>query len=229
MNNNLKNYVDKFNSDDHEYTKTSIENSESYNWLLENIPLIDIPDKDIEEIYYFRYWVFRKHIKDTEDGKVITEFLVPVSWANKHNTIVAAIDFHISEGRWLKSSSEILENHIELFLSEKSDPYRYSTPIIDTVYRYCQHIGDFSFGIKNFDLMLNYYNKVEKNRLMSCGLFCGKDDDDAMEFTISGSSIELNLQKGYRTTLNSYMAANALAISKFAEMANRGDIKELFF
>ena len=59
MNNNLKNYVDKFNSDDHEYTKTSIENSESYNWLFENIPLIDIPDKDIEETYYFRYWTFR--------------------------------------------------------------------------------------------------------------------------------------------------------------------------
>ena len=229
MKQNLKKYVDKFNADDKEYTKTLIGNDVCYDWLLENIPLIDIPDKDIEETYYFRYWTFRKHIRDTIDGTVITEFLVPVSWGSTHDTIVAAIDFQVSDGKWLKIAPEVIENHIELFLNEKSDPYRYSTPIVNTIFNYCLYKGDFGFGIKNLDLMVNYYNKVEDARLMPCGLFCGKDDDDAMEFTVSGSSIGLNLQKGYRTTLNSYMAANALAISKFAEMANRDDIKELFF
>lgn len=225
----LKLYIDKFNSDDREYTNTFISNADCFDWLFKNIPLIDIPDKEIEEIYYFRYWVLRKHIKNTEDGKVVTEFLVPVPWASKHNTIVAAIDFHISEAKWLKSASEILESHIELFLSEKADTYRYSTPIIDSVYRYCQHTGNFDFGIKNLDAMINYYCKMEQKHKMSCGLMCAKDDNDATEYTISGSSSELVLERGFRVTFNCYMAANALAISKFADMANRDDIKNEYF
>lgn len=61
----LKLYTDKFNSDDREYTNTFISNADCFDWLFKNIPLIDIPDKEIEEIYYFRYWVLRKHIKNT--------------------------------------------------------------------------------------------------------------------------------------------------------------------
>ena len=40
-----------------------------------NVPLFDCPDKDIEEIYYFRWWTYRKHIKQTPDGFIVTEFL----------------------------------------------------------------------------------------------------------------------------------------------------------
>ena len=67
----------------------------------DNIPLLDCPDKDIEETYYFRWWTFRKHIKQTPDGFVITEFLPTVGWAGKHNTISCAAGHHLHEGRWL--------------------------------------------------------------------------------------------------------------------------------
>ena len=58
----LKKYIEKFNNNDEEIYKQDIDNLNAEIWLSENIPLIDIPDKSIEEIYYFRWWVFRKHI-----------------------------------------------------------------------------------------------------------------------------------------------------------------------
>ena len=59
-------------------------------FLSTNIPLFECPDKDFEQIYYFRWWTYRKHIKQTPDGFVITEFLPHVGWAGKHNTINCA-------------------------------------------------------------------------------------------------------------------------------------------
>ena len=70
----LRSYVDAFNENDTEYYRQDIENSGAAAWMLENIPLVELPDKTIEQIYSFRWWVFRKHIKNTEDGYVITEF-----------------------------------------------------------------------------------------------------------------------------------------------------------
>ena len=32
-------------------------------WLLGNIPLFECPDKDIEEIYYYRWWSYRKNLQ----------------------------------------------------------------------------------------------------------------------------------------------------------------------
>ena len=64
------------------------------------IPLFESSDKTIEEIYYFRWHTFCKHIKETENGYVITEFFPLVSWAGKYNTISCPAGYHIYEGRW---------------------------------------------------------------------------------------------------------------------------------
>jgi hypothetical protein len=52
-------------------------------WLENNIPLFECPDKELEEVYYFRWWIFRKHIKETNEGFIITEFHSDVPWAGK--------------------------------------------------------------------------------------------------------------------------------------------------
>ena len=79
----LKNYVDRFNKNDNELYKQFISNDESFEFLNKNIPMIDLPNKEIEETYYFRWWTYRKHIKNTDDGFVITEFLPKVFWSGK--------------------------------------------------------------------------------------------------------------------------------------------------
>src|SRR5215475_5726361 len=42
-------------------------------WFERNVPLLDVPDKEIEETYYFRWYAFQKHIKRTSHGYVIDE------------------------------------------------------------------------------------------------------------------------------------------------------------
>jgi len=71
-------------------------------WLQQNISFFECPDREVEEIYYFRWWSFRKHIVQTTNGFVITEFLTPVRHAGIFNTISCAAGFHLAEGRWLR-------------------------------------------------------------------------------------------------------------------------------
>src|ERR1700761_3893678 len=33
-----------------------------WDWFVANIPWLDIPDKEMERIYYFRWYAFQKHI-----------------------------------------------------------------------------------------------------------------------------------------------------------------------
>src|SRR5680860_1643245 len=79
-------YFSQFNENDNELYKQYIPNAEVIPFLEKNIPLLDIPDSTIQKTYYFRWWTFRKHIKKTPTGFVITEFLPDVPWAGKYNT-----------------------------------------------------------------------------------------------------------------------------------------------
>ena len=56
----------------------SVDHGVRHDWMAKNVPRFDCPDKEIEEIYHFRWWTFRKHVKETPDGFVITEFLPKV-------------------------------------------------------------------------------------------------------------------------------------------------------
>ena len=229
MENILRKCIDKFNNEDHEYYKQDIENEDAYNWMKENIPLIEIPDKTIEEIYYFRWWVFRKHIKNTPDGFVVTEFLPEVPWGGTYNTIIAAAGHHIAEAKWLKCRKRIVEDYLKLWLLEKSKTYLYSSWIIYALYEYCIQSDDFSFAIDNLELLVNYYKKTEEEHMTQCGLMWSFDNNDAMEYSISGTTSDFEVKKGLRPTLNSYMAANAYAISKIAEKSGDYKLSEEYY
>src|ERR1044072_1837183 len=72
---NYKHYIDRFNEEDNELYREYYPNEAAWSFLQSNIPLMDCPDKNIELTYYFRWWTYRKHIKLTPDGFIITEFL----------------------------------------------------------------------------------------------------------------------------------------------------------
>jgi hypothetical protein len=97
----FKRYVDTFNENDEELHAQHIPNEKAWGFLKENIPLFHCPDEDFERTYYFRWWTYRKHIKHTADGFVVTEFLPEVGWSGKHNTINCPAGHHFYEGRWL--------------------------------------------------------------------------------------------------------------------------------
>lgn len=220
----LKNYVQKFNSMDEECYFNDIKNADAFSWMKENIPLIDCPDKELEEMYYFRWWVYRKHIKSTPEGYIITEFLPKVPWAKEHNSINAAVGHHLAEGRWIKNSKNYLEDYIRFWLNRREKGYIYSMWLVSAVWDYCELHNEYSIGTDNLDAFCQYFSYWEKEHLEPCGLFWSIDNNDAMEYSISGYSGSLRGEKGFRPTLNSYMAADAFAIAKFATIAGENEI-----
>ena len=59
----FKHYVDYFNTMEDENIKQAIPNAQSWDWMQKNIPLFECPQQNFEEIFYFRWWTLRKHIK----------------------------------------------------------------------------------------------------------------------------------------------------------------------
>lgn len=80
-------FFDAFSAADDELYTNAIPNSAAADWAVANIPRFECPDATIERTYYFRWWTFRKHLRRTADGWVVTEYLPPVPWAGKENTI----------------------------------------------------------------------------------------------------------------------------------------------
>jgi len=209
----LSGYVEKFNADDSELVATYIPNSQSFKFLAANIPLFECPDKQMEEIYYFRWWTFRKHIRNTPEGFIITEFLPDVPWAGKYNGISCAAMHHFNEGRWLRDR-RYLRDYAYYWLRNGGSVRSYSFPAAYALYNQYIVSGNDSIARELLpDLIVNF-EAWEKERYDTLqGLFWQIDDRDGMEVSICGS--------GYRATINSYMAAEAKAIAAIARLSQR--------
>ncbi|MBQ7821456.1 MAG: hypothetical protein IJ391_04155 [Clostridia bacterium] len=224
----IKKYVDSFNADDEQIYANLVDNEHAYEWMKEEIPVFECPDKDIERAYYFRWWTFRKHLKLTEDGYVFTEFLPKVGWSGKHNTINAAVGHHIYEGRWLKNSGKYLGDYIRFFLSEKEQSHKYSAWMIYAALQMCKITGNYDLGDDFLSKICEYYDYWEETHGADRDKFWSYDGRDAMEFSISGTLPNKVSRKGIRPTLNSYMCADAYAIAEFARMAGKNDIAQKY-
>ena len=217
----LTNYFTAFNAEDVSTNVTTISNDDAIRWLQHNIPRFQCPDREVEELYYFRWWSFRKHVKHTPKGYVITEFLPPVSHAGEFNTISCATGFHLSEGRWLHDET-VLNDYIRFWLrSDRGKPpehfHKFSSWFAAAVWdRYLVQL-DRKFIVNLLPDLVADYRRWETERQATNGLFWQFDVRDGMEESISGS----RTQKHFRPTINSYMFANARAIANIAELAKK--------
>ena len=224
----LKYYVDLFNKNDEECYGNAIDNAHSYEWLRDEIPLFSCPDKVIEQTYYFRWWTFRKHVRSTEEGYIITEFLPKVPWSGVYNEINAAAGHHVYEGRWLRNGSKYLTDYVKYFLDNPRRGHQYSAWMVEALWRLSSVSGDFSFGIEKLPKLVEYYEEWEKTHGLPNGMFWSIDNYDAMEYSISGTGEDLKPKRGIRPTLNSYMCADAYAIARFADLAKNSEIAEIY-
>src|SRR5262245_43873792 len=221
-------HVERFNSMEDENVTNFVSNANSWTWLQSNIPLFECPDREVEEMYYFRWWSFRKHLVQTTNGFVITEFLTPVRHAGSFNTISCAAGFHIAEGRWLRDQ-KYLDDYIRFWLRGdhgKPQPHfhKYSSWFVSAVYdRYLVNY-DRAFLTNLLDDLVADYRVWEQERQLTNGLFWQYDVRDGMEESISGSRTNKNI----RPTINSYMFANARAISAIAVLAGKIQVAHEF-
>jgi hypothetical protein len=215
----FRHYIDDFNTTDDELYQGNFPNATAWDFLKDNIPLLDCPDKDISTTYYFRWWTYRKHIKKTPGGFVVDEFLPNVSWAGKYNTISCAAGHHIYEGRWLLEP-KFLDDYTRFWFHGGGDPRRYSFWAADAVWaRYCV-TGDKSLAIDLLPDLIKNYEAWEKSHRDPNGLYWQIDDRDGMEVSIGGS--------GYRATINSYQYGDAIAIAKIADLAGKTEVARVY-
>ena len=209
-------YIQEFNLNDEELYIQYFPNDQAEEFLRENIPHFSCPDKELEKTYYFRWWTFRKHIKETPAGFVITEFLPAVPWAGKHNTISCPAGHHFYEGRWLHDQT-YLEDYARFWFRGGGSPRLYS-------FWAANSILEFAYVHQNKDLVIDLlpdfvhnYEQWEESNLSDDGLFWQIDDRDGMEASVGGS--------GRRATINSYMFGDSKAIAEIADMAGDNETK----
>lgn len=207
----IQEYVDSFNSTDDELYSNEFPNDRAAEFLKANIPVFECPDKELEKTYYFRWWTFRKHIRRIPGGYIITEFLPDVPWARAYNSINCAASHHFREGRWLADPT-YLNDYADFWFFGEGDPRQYSFPAADALWQFYIVNGDRTFIEKYYPLLCdNYASWVESHR-DSTGLFWQHDGYDGMEVSVGGSMTPY----GYRATINSYMCADAKALSRMA-------------
>lgn len=226
--NDYKHYADYFNRMEDENVAQAVPNAQSWDFLQNNIPLFACPQDNFEQMYYFRWWSVRKHLKQTPEGYVFTEFLVNRNYADKYNMISSGLGHHVFELRWLHEQKYLNDYLHQWYRGNEGKPMKRLSAFSSwTAYammnRYFVNLDSKYFTDMLPDLQAEYA-MWERDKRFSKGLFWQFDVRDAMEETISGARREKNA----RPSINSYMYGNAQAIAFAANMAGNKNVEKLF-
>ncbi|WP_035361726.1 MGH1-like glycoside hydrolase domain-containing protein [Dyadobacter alkalitolerans] len=225
---NYRHHVEKFNRMEDENKVNAIPNTQSWDWMKANIPLFDSPQDNFQEIYYYRWWTFRKHIHNTPQGFIITEFLVDRNYADKYNMISCALGHHIYEGRWLHNQQYINDYVNVWFRGNEGGRMKklltFSSWTADALFNRYKVNRDKAFVLNMLPDLQSEYQAWEKDRRTATGLFWQTDVKDGMEESLSGGRREQNA----RPTINSYMYGNARAIAQIAALRGDSMTKSLY-
>lgn len=213
-------HIEFFNHMEAERVVNLVPNAEAWTWLKDRIPLFECADAGVEELYYFRWWALRKHLKRVGTFFAYTEFieLETKAWfIPPERTIASALGHHFMETRWL-SDQTFDDSTLDYWLTGNDGKpqghfHRYSSWLIEALWERSLVTGDWSFLEKRFDRLLADYRLWQEEKQLPDGLYWQHDVWDAMEESISGSRTE----KNRRPTINSYMYGNARALAKLAD------------
>ena len=214
-----KHYVDYFNEMEDENIVQAIPNSKSWEWMTQNTPLFDCPNKDFEEMWYFRWWTLRKHIKQTPVGYAMTEFLVKRNYADQYNLIASGVGHHIHESRWLRDTTYLDQIMNTWYHGNDGQPMKkiaaYSSWMPHSLWGRYLVDGRKDWIVSMLPSLEWEYNHWETTHTREGGLYWQADVQDAMEETISGG----RKKKYLRPSINSYMYGNAMAIGNISVLA----------
>lgn len=214
--------IDYFNNMEDENIVQAIPNSESAEWMERNVPRFECPDKQLEQMYYYRWWTLRKAIRETPVGYVFNEFLVERSYADKYNLIACALGHHIMEARWLRDST-YLSQYVNVWLRGDEGKPMFRLDTFSSWLPYAMMQRSLVLGSKDWmkeyslDLQADI-RRWEESNSYGDGLFWQRDVKDGMEEQISGGRKVNNR----RPTINSYMYGNYKALAWLNEGSAMG-------
>ncbi|HLK67894.1 MAG TPA: glycosyl hydrolase family 65 protein [Bryobacteraceae bacterium] len=225
----FRHHVETFNGLYPEEVVNLVPDAQAWEWMKRYVPLFSCPDREVEQIYYFRWWTWRKHLKQTPEGIIVTEFLKPVKHAAEYNALSCAYGHHVAEGRWLHDRRYIEEDtRFWLTTGEDGGPrknfHQFSGWAAASLYDRWLTDGDRDALTRYLAPLLLDYSAWEKERLTESGLFWQRDVSDGMESSVSGGRKVKNI----RPSINSYMYGNAKAIAAIAELAGKGPLAHGF-
>jgi hypothetical protein len=167
-------------------------------------------------MYYFRWWTYRKHIKQL-DFICLTEFLP------RENPVSSAVGHHIREGRWIHDN-RYLDEYLLYWLRGKDgkphDVQNFSSWTVWAAYQRYLVNHDKAFIVGMLDDFLRDYQGWEAKRLAPEGLYWQFESRDAMEDSINGDRRAENR----RPSISSYMYGNAQAIAAIATLAGKPEL-----
>lgn len=211
--------------------ETLLTNKKDKYWFIENIPFLEVPDQQIQEIYYYRWFSYYTNVRYTypSTGFVLTEFSSKVSWESAFGTIPCAGSQHFYEGRWLKNQN-IMNDYAKYWAMGIGSPSsrNYSFWMAKANYERYLVSGNEEF-IKSLyqPLVDNFRVWGGRNFDNEYGLYWQEGVWDGME--LSATSYQAPPEgPGYRPTINSYMFADAESLSKIATMIGDNDAAKSF-
>ncbi|KAI6815607.1 hypothetical protein KC327_g9282 [Hortaea werneckii] len=240
---------------DHE---SYLDGLDDHQWYLDNIPFIDVPDKSLQNVYYYRTSVTKRHLEWAHEGHgwMVTEFIHPVSWASKFQTIPDSAPHHVVELRWLRDPNYV-KDLIEQYTRggvEKLSGISYTHYMPRAILEHAQATGDIPFLTSQLSGMIAMYNLWNTTIDNSTGLYHRIPLLDAQEYSLPGylvggpgespmqewNDFGLTAAQGggndyalirdgpetYRPSFNAYMVANARAISTVAGLAGNDSLAE---
>jgi hypothetical protein len=198
-------------------------------WYRDRIPLFESSDKDITDVYYYRWSIFRAHQRDLGAyGYISTEFLDDVGWQTKpFASLNDATGFHLLEGRWCRDR-RFKEDYATFMYSKDSNARQFSESMAAAVWQGYLVDGVKEDAIKRLNDMKRVYEAWADSFDRNKGLYYVEPIRDATEYTISS----IDASGGYdgffgghsfRPSINSYQYANAMAIANMASLAGSTD------
>jgi hypothetical protein len=209
----LAHRVAAFNRLDPEDVVNAVPNGEALAWLEANTPRFACPDEDLVQVWDFRWWCLRKHLRrDTSGRWVFTEFIT------RPQPVSSALGHHLMEGRWLRDP-QFLDQYVDYWLDppQRERLHKYSQWLPHAVWQRALVTGDVAFAAERLDSLAADHRQWAAERRRPDGLFWQYDVRDAMEESISGG----RQAKNVRPTLNSYMAGSGLALAAIARQAGQ--------
>ncbi|KOV74025.1 hypothetical protein ADL01_18205 [Streptomyces sp. NRRL WC-3618] len=202
-------------------------------WYRDNIPFVDTPDNDIDDVYYYRWSSYKRALRYTVPGTgyVSTEYDVPIGYAgNPYTALPDATGYHIQDGRWLHNQ-DYAGDYLDFWLRGAGNPgvRSFSEWITSAAYQRYLVTGDAAEIKADLPHLIALYKKWDSNfsnditvngTASTNDLYYQSPLSDATEYTETSmhSSNWFSGGPGYRPTINAYMFGAAQAISKIATM-----------
>ena len=207
-------------------------------WYLNNVPLLDCPDTDIETTWWYRFELLTKHLTygSADTGYVFTEFLDRPFWSGAYGAISCPVGHQLAEARWLRSP-RIARDYARYWVNTPgAQPRNYSTWLADAVWgvhivhparlhlgapgRPAATTADVFPGDILAGLEANQQGWHDRHFVAATGLPWQVGHDDGMEFNIASRQTKdiLRGAPSYRPSFIAYQWADLEALARMEDL-----------